>query len=447
MKHTSIIMINENNQKDLSHYEADLRNVNDGDVTLRCSMSGSVPFEMKDISIPMKYPLVTETFDNRVPIIGFKLYSDVIDNIRRSTGPCLIELPMGYVIEESYRIVDADAINEQAKQLGIITSHKESNRNTVWKKTYYHVMNITHLYQFLKTVGALPFNESPEWTGVEYAQNNALHSTMLFKSYFQFRKMSKQDAIKYVQTMSTPISVMPKRIGVSDIYQSTIAVFHARSLYVPLKPESPFYTYPDSYKRLIYFYDCVQSWVVRSTNNYMYKRSEETRTLRIGNQLVYKIEQIQPTSTPTGPDISTPNFTTLGIFENFTNSRLTPSEKIKSVKKLFSSLGHEISIELLSGVEEDYFTDEQRRIYRDPLDQFEKTVRTEVISVNQPNIAMRLPPNHGYREPDLTTSAPRNIVVPAPRNIAVPAPRNTHGSYLGAVSSRNVTTNQNDKYR
>lgn len=435
MNQTPIIMFNEQNTTNYNEYVEALENMKSERVILRVAMSGLPQYRMNDLHLSMKYPIIDPMYNNNKSTIFFTTFSDVVQNLRFSDSEELIELPMGYLISEFSRVVDRDCVDKKAVESCYITRHlsnsqrlekahseklrklegkeHEKEREKLEKehsenmrieenngvRKYHHAMTITHLHQFLITCGATPVDESSNWSGNDRVKGHYVYSNMLFRSYYQYREMPREEAIRYMRSLETGCPIIPKNMTLSEIYYSDIGVYHTKPLYVPIRPKSRYSTYPNSPQRLIYIYDCIAQWVARSVSTFYTVTPDLSSTGAPTGSYTYSINEIESAMRRIIEDsdrrIRTPNIMELSTFSEFkVDNTKTPKDKLRIMKDFFLLFGHEINIQKLDNIEEEDYIDRSTRV--DPLTEYndywmrQKNRRSQHLESKQENDKKKL---------------------------------------------------------
>jgi len=357
----------------------------------------------------------------------------MVKNLRETESEELIEMPMGYLISEKVEMIAPSAMNEYNKSTELITSHNVAEQKKVnvrETRNYHHAMTITHLHQFLMNAGAIPVDQSSNWAGNDRVQNKKIYTNMFFRTYYKFKEMPREEAIEYIKSLMTGCPIVPKNMRVSQLYHSLVTVFQIRPLYVPFRPRlnNRLFTYPNSGHRLIYLYDCIANWVMRSNSTY-YKVSADVDTIGYptGNYN-YVIEDLvgafSDIKEEPGNGILRPNFLLLSTFAKFrTLLTITPDEKKNVIAQFFKLLGHNINVQKLSTeselIKEDYVS---RDTLIDPLTDYrdywmmQKNRRQNALEDSERAVVVpqRRPLLDGYREIDSEKEA--SPYVPKPRS-------------------------------
>lgn len=428
-----IIMFNEQNRADYKEYVKILEDIKSDTIILRSSVSGVPMYRSNDLHLDMKYPILEQMFDKNKSTRFFTTTSDMIQNLRMTESEELIEMPMGYLISEKVEMIAPSAMSEYNKGSEIVTSHKIDEQRKVnvrETRNYHHAMSITHLHQFLMNTGAIPIDQSTNWSGNDRVQNRKIVTNMMFRTYYKFKQMPREEAIEYIKSLITGCPIIPKNMKVSELYHSIVTIYQIRPLYVPFRSRmrNRLFTYPNSGHRLVYLYDCISNWVMRANSTYYKVVTELVDGYPTGNY-TYSIEDLVGAFSDIKEDsasgILRPNFLTLSTFAKFRILlTITPSEKKRAIVEFFKLLGHNIDVQQLlsedSVENEDYVS---RESLVDPLTDYRdywvvQKSRRQEHGDNSERIAapQRRPKFDGYREFESEKEASQFI--PKPRSLS-----------------------------
>lgn len=348
MSNIPTIIINEHSYNSCESALKELEGMRSDEVILRCACSGIPAYKEDDLRVNMKYSLIEPSHVANRNVTFFTTIPTMTANLLKSTGEEIIEVPMGFVIRELLEVLVSDAVQNYSST-SIITSHdtrKQAESKPVMTSNYHHTMTVTRLYDFLVAVGAFPLDNTGNWSGNERVQGVTMHSNLLFRTYYRFKKMSVVNARDYISSILSGYKVEPKEYELSPIYTSQISIFQTYPMYVPIRASGKFVTSPDDVMRVVYIYDCIASYVNKMNNLTYYKVSYDSKLVGNYNYFISEFRDAGENvhEVPGGPFLR-PKFKEFSTFVDFkTVLGLKVSQKFDAVAKFFRNLGRSIQL-------------------------------------------------------------------------------------------------------
>lgn len=375
-----ILTVNEQDMeslKDALHYFSSL---NDNDtVTIRMSLTGKVKFEINNIQMQLKYPIMNTSYETRQTAY-FNRYPQLLENLNGSYGNMLVETPMGFIVQEDSTQIHDDAIKDKFDNFGYLQDHnviEQDKHNYPVRTSYYHKMMTTQLYRYLVTVGAMPIYKSDtSWVGTEQVINGNIVSKMMFRTYYKYKRMTVREGKNYYQNALQGFPYNVEDLEESGVYMSTIVVMQTMPMYVPFIQDNMFYTYPNSKHRYLYLYDCIAEWVDLNKRYYYSVHYDKMNSTPSG-KFTYVIKENKLGEATMAEQVeqqaNTLHIYEIGIFSFFSHKRLvTPAEKFEVMVQFFELFGMETNVNQLSNPlteDDDYISRENHLL---PLQQYHK---------------------------------------------------------------------------